>query len=229
MAKISRDHAETFSDASVLVLEAGMMVRSQPVVLANGDYLLPVYCETGNDTESVPADTTSLFLRYDVQRKIWSETNRVRSRLGNLQPALARIDDNYLIAYCRRGGDYRGRPDGWLVRTESRDGGRTWSDGADTKFPNPNAAVAFLRLASGSLLLVYNDSFSRRTPLTAALSTDSDKTYPHRRNLADGANSYGYPYAIQTSDGMIHVIYTSDNRGVINHAVFNEQTLLSAR
>jgi len=57
-----------------------------------------------------------------------------------------------------------------MVRTESRDGGKTWSGGVDAPFPNPNAAVDFLRLQSGHHLLVYNDSFSERTPLTVALS-----------------------------------------------------------
>src|SRR5581483_2805201 len=79
------------------------------------------------------------------------ETNRIRSRLGNLQPAPAIVKDDYLVCYCRRGGDYAPRKDGFLVRAESRDGGRTWSAGQDSAFPNPNAAVDFLRLANGHL------------------------------------------------------------------------------
>ncbi len=67
---------------------------------------------------------------------------------------------------------------------------------------------------------------SRRTPLTVALSTDQDKTYSHRRNIAEGPGDFGYPYAIQTRDGKIHVIYTSNRRSVINHAVFDEEAIL---
>ena len=63
---------------------------------------------------------------------------------------------------------------------------------------------------------------SERTPLAAALSTDGDKTYPHRRNLADGENDYAYPIGFQAADGRIHLVYTSDRRAVINHAVFDE-------
>src|SRR5207248_9918498 len=116
--------------------------------------------------------------------------------------------------------------DGYLVRSESRDGGRTWSAGSDSPFPNPNAAVDFLRLQNGHLMLVYNDSMSRRTPLTAAISTDGDKSYPHRRNLAEGPGDFAYPFAIQTRDDKIHVVYTSQRRSVINHAVFEESALL---
>src|SRR5260370_32274351 len=115
-------------------------------------------------------------------------------RPGNRPPAGAAITDERLVCYCRRGGDYKPRQDGYLVRAESLDGGRTWSAGADTVFPNPNAAVDFLRLRSGHLLLIYNDSMNRRTPLTAALSLDQDKSYPYRRNLAEGPGDFAYPY-----------------------------------
>ena len=62
----------------------------------------------------------------------------------------------------------------------------------------------------------------QRTPLRAAFSTDHGKTWPRRIDLATGKNGYGYPVAIQTRDGTIQVIYTSDGRSVINRAVFRE-------
>ncbi|MBI1790621.1 MAG: exo-alpha-sialidase, partial [Acidobacteria bacterium] len=105
---------------------------------------------------------------------------------------------------------------------ESTDGGRTWSEGRDSSFPNPNAAVDFIKLRNGHLLLVYNDSMSQRTPLRVAISRDNDQTYPDRRDIAAGRDSYAYPVAIQTQDDKIHLIYTSQQRTVINHAVFSE-------
>jgi predicted neuraminidase len=108
------------------------------------------------------------------------------------------------------------------VRAESNDGGLTWSVGEDSPFPNPNAAVEFLGLQSGALLLVYNDSMSDRTPLAAALSTDQDKTYAYRRVIGAEKNSYAYPIGFQARDGKIHIVYTSDQRSVIHHAVFDE-------
>jgi predicted neuraminidase len=226
VVRVSSDGAKTWQQPTPLTTEAGTMVRAKPLVLKGGDYLLPIYHETGNDPEWVGPDTTSLFLRYDRKTKRWSESNRIHSRLGNLQPAVAQLTDEYLICYCRRGGDYKPRTDGYLVRSESRNGGRTWSGGIDSSFPNPNAAIDFLRLQNGHLLLVYNDSMSRRTPLTAAISTDGDKSYPHRRNLAEGSGDFAYPFAIQSRDGKIHVVYTSQGRSVINHAAFDETAIL---
>jgi predicted neuraminidase len=224
-AKISRDGARTWSDPVMLAFEEGMMVRSRPIALADGDYLLPIYHETGTDTEAVGAESTSLFLRYEVKQRRWVETNRIRSRIGNIQPAVVQISNDYLISYSRRGGDYKPRTDGFLVRSESRDGGRTWSPGQDSTFPNPNAAADFIRLRNGHLLLVYNDSMRGRTPLTVAISTDSDRSYPYKRNIAEGRGDFAYPTAIQARDGQIHVIFTSNGRTVVNRAVFPEEAI----
>ena len=228
-AKVSRDGEKTWSDSFTVAFDAGMMVRAHPIVLRNGDYLLPIYHEVGGDTESVDANCTSLFLRLDPATKLWQPSNRVRSRLGNIQPAAVEVTPGHLIAFCRRGGDYNGRPDGWLVRAESHDGGRTWSEGKDSEFPNPNAAVDFIKLRNDHLLLVYNDSFTNRAPLTVAISTDNAKTFPYRRNVAEGPGDFGYPTAVQTHDGKIHVVFTSDERTVIRHAVFDESAVLKEK
>ena len=226
-AKVSRDNAVTWSDAFMLHEGEGMMVRNRPVVLHGGDYLLPIYHEVGDDPESVGAASTSLFLRYQRSTGQWKQTGAIRSPRGAIQPAVVEVAPGHLIAYNRRGGGYGPTPDGWLVRAESPDGGETWTPGRDSTFPNPNAAVDFLKLKSGNLLLVYNDSMTGRTPLVAALSTDADKSYPHRRAIAEGAGDFAYPIAVQTADGQIHVVYTSDGRRVINHAVFAEDWLLA--
>lgn len=224
-AKVSRDRGETWSDSSLLTLERGWMVRGRPIVLASGKYLLPIYHETGEDRERVSPDTTSLFMIYDPAVKQWAVSGRIRSRLGNLQPSPVELQPGRILAFCRRGGGYGGQDDGWLVRAESHDGGITWGPGEDSEFPNPNSAVELLKLASGSLVLIYNDSFKDRTPLAAALSRDGGKTWPVKKVLASGRNSFAYPSAFQARDGKIHLIYTSDGRKQINHAVFTEDDL----
>ena len=52
--KISHDNAHTWSDSDVLAFEPGSMARSRPILL-NGDYLLPLYHETGDDQEQTAA------------------------------------------------------------------------------------------------------------------------------------------------------------------------------
>jgi predicted neuraminidase len=226
--KISKDHAQTWSDSDTLAFELGSMARGRPILLNDGDYLLPVYHETGEDRERTASDTCSYFFRYNPKTKEWTESDRIYSDNGNLQACPVQISDDYLVAYCRPGGNFEPDPKRFVIRSESRDGGRTWSKGVDSEFPNPNSAVDFIKLANGHLLLVYNNTnIDDRMPLTVAVSTDNDKSYPHRRNIVNKpGDTAAYPVAVQTRDGKIHVVYTSQNRQVVNHAAFDESAIL---
>lgn len=226
--KLSNDRAKTWSDSDILSFELGSMVRGRPIVLNNGDYLLPVYHETGEDRERTAEDTCSYFFRYNPRTKAWTESGRIHSPNGNLQPAVVQITDDYLVAYCRPGGDFEPNPNRFVIRSESRDGGRTWGEGENSEFPNPNSAVDFIKLRNGHLLLVNNHTnIGDRMPLTAAISTDNDKSYPHRRNIVNvPGDTAAYPVAIQTQDDKIHVVYTSQERTVVNRVIFDEGAVL---
>ena len=228
-AKISKDGCKTWSDSFMLTFREGTMARGQPIVLNDGGYLLPLYYETGDDREGTAADTSSYFMHYDPDTRKWTETNYIRSPMGNLQAQVAQLTDDYLVCYIRRGGNFLPTDDGFLLRAESRDGGRTFSDARQTEFRNPNSAVDFIKLQSGNLLLVYNDNMNDRTPLTVAISLDGDNSYPYRRNIMEGDNTFAYPYAIQARDGRIHIICTTDERTAILHAVFEEGAIINER
>lgn len=224
--KVSDDGAQTWSDSFLLTFDEGTMARSQPIVLNNGEYLLPLYHETGEDREMTASDTMSYFMRYDPKTKEWSESGWIRSESGNLQAQVVQLTDDHLIAYVRRGGNFLPTDDGYTLKSESFDGGYTWSDAVKSQFKNPNSAVDFIKLKNGHLLLVYNDNMNERTPLTVAISMDGDETWPHIRNIGGGDNTFAYPYAIQTRDEKIHIIYTTNNRRTIMHAVFDEYAII---
>jgi predicted neuraminidase len=223
---ISDDGALTWSDSFMLNFEEGTMVRGQPIVLFNGEYLLPMYHETGQDREKTATSTSSYFMRYNPKTKEWKESRRITSAMGNLQAQVVQLTNTYLVAYIRRGGDFLATDHGYTLRSESRDGGYTWSEAVETAFKNPNSAVDFIKLKNGHLLLVYNDNMNDRTPLTVTISTDGDKSYPFKRHIAGGDNDFAYPYAIQTRDGKIHIIYTTNSRTTIMHAVFDEYAII---
>ena len=227
--KISRDGAKTWSDSFLVTLREGTMVRNHPIVLADGDYLLPIYHETGADTEFTGADSTSRMLRFTPGQTEWRETGIIRSPKGNIQPAVAEVAPGHLLAFCRRCGDYEPTDDGWTITATSKDGGKTWAEGKDSAFPNPNSAVDLKKLSNGHLLFVYNEHMYERTPLTAAISTDGGKTFPHKRRLMEGEGSFAYPTAIQTNDDRIHVFFTSHSRTTIQHAEFDEADILRGR
>jgi predicted neuraminidase len=222
--KYSKNGAESWSDPEIISFVKGLMVRSQPIQLPDGDLLLPIYHERGTDKEHVGEASTSLFARFSKTTKQWTFTEEVHSRLGNIQPAVVQFDASNFLAFCRRGGGYGHVPDGFIVRTESHDGGVTWTPGADTKFPNPNSAIDLIKLRNGHLVMIYNDSFDgERMPLTMRVSTDNGKTWPHVRNIVNKpGDTAAYPYMIETADGRIHGVYTSQERTLINHFVLEE-------
>lgn len=228
-AKISTDGAHTWSDSFMLSEEPGSMVRGKPIELLNGDYLLPMYHETGNDREQVGADTTSYFLRYHPPTQQWTATNRIRSPQGNLQPQVVQLNEQELVCFMRRGGGYGPESSGYILRAESRDGGYTWSDASDTPLKNPNSAVDVVKLANGHLVLAFNDHMYQRTPLTIAVSTDGGKSFPYQRDIAGGENSYAYPYLIETSDQRILVLYSTNQRTTIMLSEFEEAAILEHR
>jgi hypothetical protein len=78
-------------------------------------------------------------------------------------------------------------------------------------------------------VLVYNDSIVDRNPLTVSISTDSDKTWAYTRNIAETkeVQTFAYPVAIQSKDGKIHVVCTTDTRSTILHFTFDEEAILS--
>jgi predicted neuraminidase len=229
--KYSTNGGESWSDPEIISFVKGLMVRSQPIQLADGDFLLPIYHERGTDKEHVGEESTSLFARFSKVNKQWTFTKEVHSRLGNIQPSVVPLDANHLLAFCRRGGGYGHVPDGFIVKTESHDGGRTWSPGVDTKFPNPNSAIDLIKLRNGHLVLIYNDSFyGERMPLTMRVSSDDGKTWPHVRNIVNKpGDDAAYPYIIETADGRIHGVYTSQERTVINHFGLEEADITDER
>jgi alpha-L-fucosidase len=147
----------------------------------------------------------------------WSECQRLSVSVGIIQPALAPLPDGRLLMLLRSRG-------GVIYAARSLDASADrWTPPEPTTLPNPNSAVELLGLSGGALLSVFNPSPRRRTPLRVALSEDGHTWTPWRDlEIADG--EFSYPTAIQTADGLIHVLYTHHCR-TIAHASFDEAWL----
>jgi len=128
------------------------------------------------------------------------------NRLGAIQPTLLSLPDGRMLMLCRTKHRI-------IARSESSDGGQTWSPLAPTALNNPNSGIDAVTLNDGRLLLVYNDSDCARTPLVAAISEDGE----HWRNtltLEDGPGEYSYPAVIQSANGKVHIAYTWRRQGI---------------
>jgi peroxiredoxin len=205
--RTSADDGVTWSDDQPMFAETMWCVpRNPPITLGNGTLLLPVEGLQG-EVEG------SYFLTHKPGAMSWE---RAGFTDGGSQPAVIERRDGSLLAMLRHAR--------FLTRIESRDAGQTWSKAEATPLQNPDAGITMTKLANGHLLLVYNDSQTKRTPLSIVRSLDEGKSWEKPLSLECNPGEYSYPCIIQAADGKIHVTYTF-RRYAIKHVEFNEDWL----
>lgn len=214
MAKVkyrtSADAGHTWGPVEMLREKNGWMTRNHPITLHDGRILLPLYSEVKWCSE---------FMILDHGGSAWKHVGKLCSRPGNIQAAVVELEDFSLYATMRTGG--RG---GKLWQTRSFDAGRTWSKAEQMELPNPNAGTDMIKLSSGRLLLAFNNSEKKRTPLSLAQSYDGGKTWHVIKDVESEPGKYSYPSLCLTKDGVIHLTYTY-NRETIKHIAFTEMWL----
>ncbi len=186
----------------------GWMPRTHPIVLDDGTVLVPLANENFN--------LAAMALAHDGGAR-WTWSAPVPT-LGVIQPSVVKLPGGRLAAFFR---DARGT--GQIARSDSADGGRTWSEAASSGLPNPSGGIEALVLRSGALVVVYNDQTGReRDRLAISLSTDEGRTWSARRQLVHAPGErFDYPSIIQARDGTLHVTF-SDNLKTIRHMSFSE-------
>jgi hypothetical protein len=187
----------------------GWMPRAHPIQLSDGAVLLPF----SNENFNVPA----MAITRDGGRS-WTFSNVVPG-MGATQPSVVETEPGKLIAFFR---DARGARR--ILRSDSEDGGMSWSEIRPTSLPNPGAGIEAVRLSNGKLAMVYNPlETSPRDKLGIALSDDNGETWKWTRLLEDEPDSrFDYPSIVQAKDGSLHITY-SYNLKTIKHVQVNEE------
>ena len=208
LLRMSTDHGVTWSEDLPMFEETLWCVpRNPPITLADGVLVLPVE----GLQEKVEG---SYFLTLAREESEWRCAGFTS---GGSQPAVVQRRDGSLLALLRHSRN--------ITQIESRDAGQTWTTAVPTVLSNPDSGITMTKLANGHLLVVYNDSPTRRTPLVVVRSIDEGKTWEEPRHLESNPGEYSYPCIIQTADGKIHVSYTY-RRYSIKHVEFNEDWLV---
>jgi predicted neuraminidase len=180
-------------------------VKNKPVQLANGDILC------GSSTED--SGWQVHFERTPDLGKTWQIVGPVNrpNEIGAIQPSILLHPGHRLQAVGRT-------RQGRIFQTWSEDSGKTWGEMTLTGLPNPNSGTDAVTLRDGRQLLVYNHTTKGRSPLNIAVSADG-RLWQAALTLEDEpGREFSYPAVIQTSDGLVHIVYTW-NRRRIKHVV----------
>lgn len=206
-----------------------LAARSAMAELDDGTLLLQV-----NDLSrgvGAPRDWAHIYCLRSVDGgATWGEAALVADgtalRTHYLEPSLTQLRGGRLISMLRTRGEGPGADErtglerigdmadyfGYLFQTVSDDGGRTWSEPAQT--PMWGFPGHVLELADGRLLCTYSH---RREPygVRATLSHDGGLTWDIANEIVirdDGRTwDLGYPCAIQLPDGTVLVAYYFDD------------------
>jgi alpha-L-rhamnosidase len=212
--KTSKDGGISWSEQKALPEGFLGPIKNKPVLLKNGTLLSPV--STEGKASQVHFEATKDF------GKNWTMIGPISDGkdLKAIQPSILTYKDGRLQALCR--SQNRAVLSSW-----SKDGGQTWSPLEKTSLPNNNSGTDAVTLKDGRQLLVYNHVLppgnlakGARTPLNVAVSKDGVTWYAALILEDSPISQYSYPSVIQTSDGMVHVVYTW-RRQKIKHVVID--------
>jgi predicted neuraminidase len=202
----SRDDGNTWSPPEHL--PAGILgpIKNKPLMLADGTVV------SGTSVESYHA-WTPWVERSSDNAKTWTKHGPIiypGEVYAAIQPAIVALRDGRLRMFVRT-TDRIGR----IARSDSTDGGLSWTPLVATDLPNPNSGIDAVGLQDGRIVLVYNHTKSGRSPLNVAVSDDGDR-WRMFLALESQPGEFSYPAVIQSRDGSVHVIYTW-NRKRIKH------------
>lgn len=203
MLTTSSDNGETWSTPVALPKDYIGPVKNKPELLANGTLLCPT---------SVEGNGWRIRMEYTPDfGKTWHMTDtlsRGEEKINAIQPSILKHENGKLQFIART----RNRA---LAKAWSEDDGKTWTPVTLMNLPNNNSGTDAVTMANGEHLLIYNHVLppgdkakGPRTPLNISKSKDGINWEAALILEDSDISQYSYPSIMQSSDGMIHAIYT---------------------
>jgi len=175
------------------------LVHTAPLSLDDGGMVLPAYFELGAKTP--------VALRFDSSGQFVGMV-RMSQRTDLLQPTLLATAPTQWLALMRDT-----RPNGKIRVAQTKDAGRTWTDGPDLSLDNPDAGISALSVGAQHLL-VFNPSTSSRQSLHLARSAEGAQ-WTTELVLEDGVPSQEFSYpAMAWADQSLWVSYTDQRKRI---------------
>jgi predicted neuraminidase len=226
----SRDGGKTWSEPHETVKgdKGGRgPVKNKPIVLADGSWLAPASLEGPQPGQK--RKQWRAFADMSTDRgKTWHPSSIILpsdSGYGNIQPTVWESSPGNVHMLLRSS---RGRKGMWIWRSDSKDGGKTWTQSRKSKLPNNNSGldVAYLP-KSKTLVLAYNHvmNVDSRSPIRLAISKDNGENWElqvelenEKGSVHNAGHEYSYPSCVpwpkEYGEEGVTVTYTWHRRRV---------------
>ncbi|MDG1897632.1 MAG: exo-alpha-sialidase [Fuerstiella sp.] len=193
--RISMDETMTFGESVLVTADDGYHVvnNDRIVQLSTGRLLAPA--ASTPDVHKVNHFVSHCYLSDDGGQTWRGCSGHVdAAKRGAMEPEVIELSDGRVMMIVRT-------QLGYIGRSYSSDGGDTWTDMHSLGVKAPEAPATLRRIpATGDLLLVWNNTFKagaghggKRTPLTAAISSDEGRSWHNVQNLeSDSDRTYSY-------------------------------------
>jgi predicted neuraminidase len=163
MARVTRDPTApeklVSEEGRFLDLPQGCFIRAPLRIRDDGAWLLPIFrcVQRPGQKWNGSHDTAALGISTD-NGATW-QLQELQKSTGCVHMSPVAVTNGHYAAFFRR------RQADFVYRTESADGGRSWSKPQPTDVPNNNSSIAVIRLGDGRLAMICN-------PINAAQSSD---------------------------------------------------------
>ncbi|MBF0292682.1 MAG: exo-alpha-sialidase [Nitrospinae bacterium] len=217
----SRDGGLTWSEGKNLVAWPGNLPRNPPVRVGPDEMLVPLFVDFWYEAGLVGSYTALIKHKDGVPLE---KTFASLDDSDAIQPTAVKLADGRFLLLMRD------KTDKFIRRSWSKDNGRTWSPVTATTLPNPGAGICAMYVEeAGVVLVAYNHSRKGRNPLSLAVSGDGGETFRKIADLesrpGDTTASFDYPAMTRSKNGMIHIVWTHDNRATLKRVWFNVEWL----
>lgn len=194
----SCDYGENWSPGKALSLPRGWLIRCRPIINGGVAYL-PVYDEKTN---------TSAIWKQELTKTRGTLSEIVSAPGGLIHPALVPVKGDEFRCFFRNPWSPNR-----MYYAYSLDRGKTWSRPHPTQLPNPNSGLDVVRLNNELFVCVYNDSESKRYPLSLAISKNLGRDWKKMFDIEEKHEEYSYPSLLATKSDL-HLAYSYNRKGI---------------
>lgn len=195
--RISADETQSWSEPIAVADRMGYYVvnNDRLVQHSSGRLLVPTAIHA-EDGETFRGQGRAMCFLSDDNGATWRRSESTMTppedlASGYQEPGVVELADGTLLMLIRTSG-------GYLYESRSNDGGDAWSPAVPTELKSPVSPATVERIpGTATLLLLWNNHDGideslqgKRTPLTAAISTDEGASWIPVENLEDDPNGW---------------------------------------